>query len=117
MTIPSWHLLACAALFPASLLPAAAIAITCALRKRRAGGQEAPGAGQAPVPGSAAPPARQRQLPAPAPGPRHRTGGLEYAIRKYNCGCIHLHDGTGRLTGCTPCTPASLDDEIRDLLT
>jgi len=68
------------------------------------------------VPGHATPPARQRQLPAPAPGPRHHTGGLEYAIRKYNCGCIHLHDGRGALAGCTPCTPASLDDEIKDLL-
>ena len=69
------HLLACAALFPASLLPAAAIAITCALRKRRAGGQQVPGAGPAPVPGSTTPPARQRQLPAPAPGSPPDHGG------------------------------------------
>ena len=69
------HLLACAALFPASLLPAAIIAIIC---KRRAGGPPAPGAEPAPVPGSAIPPqalaaepGRPPVRPAPAPGQPH----------------------------------------------
>ena len=101
------HLLACAALFPASLLPAATIA---AVLKRRAGGQQVPGAGPAPVPGNANPPARQRQLPAPAPGPRHHTGRLTFTIKSWACGCILMFDGDGRITGTYACGQPGLQD-------
>jgi len=57
-----------------------------------------------------------RAAPAPA-HPRHHHGGLSYIVHTWNCGCIHLYDGHGRLTGATPChAPDYLDDEIKDLL-
>jgi hypothetical protein len=65
------------------------------------------------------PPARVPGPPAPAPGRypgRHHTGGTEYVIRAYKCGCILLWDGDGRLTGTTPCTASDLDDELKDIL-
>jgi hypothetical protein len=69
-----------------------------------------------PAPG----PARTLPRAAPAPGhlARHKTGGLEYAVEVFRCGCILLFDGHGRITGTTPCAaPDLLDEEIRDLLT
>jgi hypothetical protein len=89
-------------------------------RKRRTGPHPGAGAGPAPVPGTATPPAvaapgRAPVRPGPAPGPPpHNHGGLNYVIRAWNCGCIHLYDGTGALTGCTPCT-SDLDTELRGL--
>ncbi len=70
VTLPPWAAWPIAAL---AVLGASTIAslATAPLLKRRAGGPPAPGAGQAPVPGHATPPARQRQLPAPAPGQPH----------------------------------------------
>lgn len=77
----------------------------------------APAPGHRHPPGAAASPGR----PAPAPGhlrpPGHDHRGLYYVVRVYNCGCIHLHDGHGRLTGCTPCQPPDLDEELRRMTT
>jgi hypothetical protein len=104
---------------------AAATALTVPLGralKRRAGGQPAPGTAPPPVPGTPSGPGRSPLRPAPAPGPsrvtvpRHHTGGLDYAVKAWKCGCIILFDGRGAITGCTPCAPAGdLDEELRGL--
>jgi hypothetical protein len=54
---------------------------------------------------AAPPPARGSSPPAaaPPPGTRHRTHGLLKIIKIYGCGCVHTHDGTGRLLEARPC--------------
>jgi hypothetical protein len=52
----------------------------------------------------------------PVPPARHDTGGVEYTVRVWKCGCIRLWDGDGRVTGVTPCQAPSIDDELRNIL-
>jgi hypothetical protein len=70
-----------------------------------------------PVPGGT-PEARTTPSSPPAPGPQltpHDTGGVEFTIRGWYCGCIRQWDGRGALIATTPCQPIDWQRHEREM--